>query len=584
MKLFFLLILSFIPSIHAELAINEVMYNPEGNDNNREYVEVYTDLNLSGFTIEDLSSQDILEPLRHAQSNYSIIVEEGFNFTDINANVYSAGATIGNSLNNDRDIIVIKNLTGSILDVFSYTEEFGANNNGLSLCRIPDRNGIFKECDPTLATPNRIIQNFNLKITELMPNPPGEDNATMPNGEWVEIHNLENFEIELAGFFLKDDFGRRLYISNAHVINSTRINKNDYLVIYANGFSGLLNNEGFEMITLNSQSGNTIDSMSYDNSQEGTTWALIDSLWLKSNPTPGRQNPRRINIKLNSDIKIDKVYLGVDEKAKWGDTLRIKLKIYKGNTSQESIQARIFKDSDTVSKRTTFDAIKRFEEQTITIPVQIYQNCDRKYKDDNYELIVNGLGIEAKEKIKISGINPAFCESESKQKDFLYELIEAPTTIELGKNFDTLLKITNNLDTKQKFTVWAQIKKDQKIVTQKDKDNVRIFDIPSAGSTNIKLNNLVDNIETGIYELNVNILPENKKRPKSITTRIEVIGNNDKKNNIPEPKSNLNEEFENETSNHSIFESKSTKQRKLSFYILVLAIGMMSVYGITKND
>ena len=39
------------------------MYDPEGNDNNREYVEIYTDLNLSGFTVEDFSSSDILDPL-----------------------------------------------------------------------------------------------------------------------------------------------------------------------------------------------------------------------------------------------------------------------------------------------------------------------------------------------------------------------------------------------------------------------------------------------------------------------------------------------------------------------------------------
>jgi len=141
--LLFLIFLFVLPAINAELFINEVMYDPEGKDNNNEFIEIYTDSNLSGFIVADAVSEDVLQEIQNINSNYSIIVEDEFSIENTSANIYSVGAAIGNNLNNDRDIIVIKDLEGKIIDVFSYTKEFGANNNGKSLCRIPDKTGQF---------------------------------------------------------------------------------------------------------------------------------------------------------------------------------------------------------------------------------------------------------------------------------------------------------------------------------------------------------------------------------------------------------------------------------------------------------
>ena len=35
----FIIFLSLIPLVRAEIYINEVMYNPEGNDNNKEFID-----------------------------------------------------------------------------------------------------------------------------------------------------------------------------------------------------------------------------------------------------------------------------------------------------------------------------------------------------------------------------------------------------------------------------------------------------------------------------------------------------------------------------------------------------------------
>ncbi|MEK6922375.1 MAG: lamin tail domain-containing protein [Nanoarchaeota archaeon] len=575
-----LIILTTTTAISLQFSINEVMYDPKGSDNNNEYIEIFTDLNISGYTVEDSASSDILEIVKFTGSNYSLIVEEEFNFSEINANVYSVGATIGNNLNNNGDIIVLKDQNGKIMDVFSYTEKFGANNNGQALCRIPDMDGPFKECPPTPGNPNEFAKHHNLKINELLPDPVGDDNALLPKGEWIEILNLEDFEIDLEGFILRDNSGKELHISNTNVIDSTKIKSSDYLVIYVNGFSGLLNNEGFEEIKLLDQNENIIDEISYSNSQEGVSWAFIEKVWYPSKPTPGKDNPKSIEkTELNSYIKIENVYLGQDNKAKWGDNLRIKILVYKGNTSRESVQAWFFKGSETISKRTRLNVHDKFEEQEYTIPIQIDPNCKENLDDGDYTLIVSGLGTETTKKIKISGINSALCEQASSPKEYVYEVVELPSSIFSFESFDAVIRITNNLNKIQKFNLWTQVNNGKKIISKKDKNSAVNVEIPPASSANVRLNNVVDVDEEGMYKLSINILPENKKTPKRIESEIEIIN----KPGVSESETNLNEGSKGLVSKEIIYKSKTAIQKRIPIYILILVIGLIATYAYIRR-
>lgn len=122
------LFLVFIDFVTAQY-INEVFPNPSGDDNNREFVEIWSAgfVNFSGFVFGDDSGNDTLVALQYAESNYSLIVEEGFSFlssSGINASVYSTGATIGNNLGNSGDNIFFYTPYGILLDSFSYTSSF----------------------------------------------------------------------------------------------------------------------------------------------------------------------------------------------------------------------------------------------------------------------------------------------------------------------------------------------------------------------------------------------------------------------------------------------------------------------------
>jgi hypothetical protein len=103
-----LLLLLLLPSVHA-LDWSEVLFNPAGNDNGKEYVELIGTENLDGCTIRDSASADKLAIHRRGLPSYDIImiVENESAWINTAATTYVVGSAIGNGLGNSFDIINI---------------------------------------------------------------------------------------------------------------------------------------------------------------------------------------------------------------------------------------------------------------------------------------------------------------------------------------------------------------------------------------------------------------------------------------------------------------------------------------------
>jgi len=399
-----------LPQSEAFLEITEIMYNPEGNDNNREYIELYTDQNIQNYVIKDLTSEDTLTLLKTSTKNYTLIVEEGFNHSVIDATIYTTGATIGNNLNNDEDLIQIID-SPTLMDAVHYYEEWGAENNGKSLCKI---NNVWQECIPTPGQPNTqedLAQEYMIEITEFLPDPEGYDSAPMPEGEWIELFNYGDVTLDLTGFIFKDKANHVLTISDTTTYTQ-EITPLSHLVVYTNNKSGFLNNEGLEEIRLLSPNELEIEKITYSDSKEGTSWSKIKNIWKLTKPTPNEKNPDDSEEGKESEIKIEKVYLGTDGKAKFGDNLRIKLKIYKGDETKESVKAYLEKNGEKISKTTSFNINKKYSENILTIPIQIFPNCKSKYPKGKYSIIVEGLNAKDREDIKVDGITQNLCDKQ----------------------------------------------------------------------------------------------------------------------------------------------------------------------------
>jgi hypothetical protein len=117
------------------------MYDPEGNDNMQEFIEISGTDDLANATLQVGERNATLALAKIVSGNRSLVVEEGFPVEMMNCSVYVAGATIAGGLKNTGGIVRI--MTGERNeDVVEYADDL-ADGNGFSLERA--QNGSWQE-------------------------------------------------------------------------------------------------------------------------------------------------------------------------------------------------------------------------------------------------------------------------------------------------------------------------------------------------------------------------------------------------------------------------------------------------------
>jgi len=123
---------------------------------------------------------------------------------------------------------------------------------------------------------------FGVVLNEFMPNPIGDDDASMTGGEWVELYNNSNLDINVGTWVLYDsDDSHPLTITNLNTdTGDTIVPSEGLLRVYLNGVyaSGWLNNGGDQIRLydgLIGSGGILIDSFTYPSCQEDKSWKRI---------------------------------------------------------------------------------------------------------------------------------------------------------------------------------------------------------------------------------------------------------------------------------------------------------------------
>lgn len=187
MKLQLFLFLLLCPCV-AAMEVNEIMYNPLGDDAGNEWVEIYNpeNSNLSNWTIGDLNSNDSLVPVKITNSSFIIIVENASAFNDSNVSVYYAGSTIGNGLGNAGDTIYLYDSNKNLVDSVSYNSTF-ANGNNKTLEKF---NSSWNESFFDGGTPG--FQNYFPEIIFNLTNQTNSTNLTGANETNTTSNNTNN--------------------------------------------------------------------------------------------------------------------------------------------------------------------------------------------------------------------------------------------------------------------------------------------------------------------------------------------------------------------------------------------------------
>src|SRR3989344_1140929 len=394
----YLITFVFLINIVNAITFNEVNYNPIGNDNNKEYAELFSQesINLSNYTIEDLSSSDTLTLLKSSNSNYYLIVEEGFDYSLIDANIYSAGPAIGNNLNNDNDQIILKDENGTIIDTFAYNSNMGANNNGKSLCKIPNSIG---------------------------------DDSGIPNGEWIELYN-QGDSLNVNGLTLKDSSSKTIEI-NSETTQSTIIGKNSYLVVYTGSKIGFLNNDKETEISLY-KNDTKIDSVSYENAKEGISFSRIQNKMIPTEPTPNQPNSEVSSEEIQPIDELVKSYIKILDIKENGNFLDITLEISKSNTNKEVIEIYAESEDKKVSNTAKVNVPSKNTNLTLNVPLILKENI----KDNIIKIIAEGLDTKDSLEITLKENNNLLNEKTvSEEEDSKIYLKEVAQTT--SKDFNT---------------------------------------------------------------------------------------------------------------------------------------------------
>jgi len=111
----------------------------------------------------------------------------------------------------------------------------------------------------------------NVRINEIFPNPEGADS----DYEWIELYNFGGSSLDLYGWVIDDiDGGSQPFI----VEESTVVLGGDYIV-FGKEMTGLSLNNGADSVRLIDPEGRLIDNINYGNAPEGKSFNYFESGW-----------------------------------------------------------------------------------------------------------------------------------------------------------------------------------------------------------------------------------------------------------------------------------------------------------------
>ncbi|HJL96524.1 MAG TPA: lamin tail domain-containing protein [Candidatus Poseidoniaceae archaeon] len=150
----------------------------------------------------------------------------------------------------------------------------------------------------------------DLVINEVMSNPwPSNDNATWPGGEWVEVFNSGNTDMDLTGWSVQDAAGNILDFDSNHLIGSAIIGAGETRIVAVNGSgsSGVLNN-GVETLSLHWPNGTKAQQITWTDTEAG--FSLVEDpssqYWTyAAYPTPNASNPSDFSLIVTTPSTIE---------------------------------------------------------------------------------------------------------------------------------------------------------------------------------------------------------------------------------------------------------------------------------------
>jgi hypothetical protein len=156
---------------------------------------------------------------------------------------------------------------------------------------------------PSIISEEKVVANYQtakISISELYPNPTKEEGE--PRGEFIELFNPNNFDVNLLGWSLEDTGGK----TNKYVIRQPLIIASMSYLVITNPQSKInLNNDGDSVILRDPFDKIIYSTPNYEKAPEGKSYSFISGSWQWAIPTPETTNKTDQFIKNDDNLVVD---------------------------------------------------------------------------------------------------------------------------------------------------------------------------------------------------------------------------------------------------------------------------------------
>lgn len=245
-----------------------------------------------------------------------------------------------------------------------------------------------------------------------------------------------------------------------------------------------------------------------------------------------------------SDILLEKLYLGNDGKLKWGEQFDAKVDLYKGVETQYSIQLWAEKGSEKISQTTKLNLYENYRHYPLTLPVQLIPNCHQKISDGTAKLVLEAFGLRQEQEFLIEGVDEDICrdyldyvretekEEEKKEKQeekqkMAPKIIDLPASVSPGEVFRLKVQLIND-DSPHDYQLWSYLYRGNKCYSCLDSREEKEYNRQTASlkENEVKLIDFLlkadEGMKEGEYKVKVKLKKDKQKTEKELTGTIYV--------------------------------------------------------------
>lgn len=262
---------------------------------------------------------------------------------------------------------------------------------------------------------------------------------------------------------------------------------------------------------------NRLESIACNNSQNITEKEML--IVVKNNLSLTEQNP------LSEDFQSMITIIDPSPNpVKFGDALKLELEIKRGNTRKYSVSIR--PGGGRVFEPIKIHVKEKYAKLKTVLPIQIIPNCDKKLKEQEYSVIVEGLGQSAEASFDVEGYVKSLCPDAIKEpakssgqdgkRGTVIALEEFSSSYCKNEAINYSIFVENNEVRTINYTAFGYVYRGSKCYSGERTNNTIRLNISSKSRQSITFTNWFYG-DSGEYKIKIRVYEGLRKTPYEIT-------------------------------------------------------------------